>query len=280
MDESSALDQFVHEMGADLSVYIADHTPIAHLPLARILATARAFQVEERKDIVAPEWAQDRTGHIPSLVCMVWDRPTLKVAGHRTMLSRLLQGAGIHPEQTTHVWAYPYALSSPPLAPQIAAYYDATLSAIIASSARYVVLLGNVPISLWRPELRLQQVAGKCYVWDNRRFVYPLMNPIQVLVDRTLQSEYRTSIYHLSQTVHADCGMEELGTICVYPGCREDGTWSSGVYVYDPDGVPWCRLHYMEGYNKGMKRKKRQIKRVNEVRMDGMFDGALFERED
>lgn len=275
VDDGSALDLFIDEMGAEMSVYIADFPDPPPSPLeisrARLKSTATTYNVESTGSPVPYEWAIERSGHVPSQVCFVWDRPTPYAAGHRTLLRKLLQSAGIHPEETSHVWAYPHALTSPPLPTQVALYHDATLSAITASCTRYVVLLGNVPISLWRKELHLSQVVGKFAVWKRRWFVYPLANPIQALVDPTMMSEYRSSIYHLVQTIVADDGMENLAYMCVEKGCVEDATWPSGVYVYDTDGVPWCRAHFRDGLKGRENSSRAKVRAVNKSQQKGML---------
>lgn len=261
MKMNDAIDQFVKDMGATPSTWLTLKTGWEQIDGVLVRAKRMVAQT------MAYETAQDRAGEVAkydfsrlrdgtptiSRLCCVWDRPSPPSAGHRVMLRHLLSGLGLHPDETSHIWAHPFAGPQPPLEAQTAAYLPATLQAIEASGCKYVMLIGGVATHLWRHELQMQQVVNHAAVWKNRWWVYPVLSPIVPLTDQTLMVEYRTTMRNLVDMIDEDRAEENMGIYCVEKGCIEDHATMSGVWSYDPDGVPWCRTHYPQGMSRRAK---------------------------
>lgn len=261
MKMNDAIDQFVRDMGATPSTWLTLQTGWDNLN--GIMVRAKRMVAQTMALDTAQEWAGNVASYdfsrgrdgTPTLsrVCLVWDRPSPPSAGHRVLLRQMMSGCGVHPDETSHIWCWPFAQAQPPLETQTAQYLPATLKAIEASGARTVVLVGGIAVHLWRHELQMQQVVGKSAVWGNRWWVFPVLNPIVPLTDQVLMADYRQTIRNLCDMIDEDRGEDWMGIMCVEKGCTEDPATASGVWCYDPDGVPWCRTHYPQGMSRRAK---------------------------
>lgn len=259
---NNPLDLFIEEMGATLSVVLKDQPPWK--PHGWMLAQSVAYDVAGEQNVAPYEWSRLHGKVIQSSVCFVWDRPSPVSAGHRTLLRRMLAGLGLDPTDCAHVWCWPYAQQSPPLPTQVAMYRKATVSAIAASGARYVILVGLQAVHVWRPELSLEQVRNKFAVMENQFIVYPIYNPIVPLSDQTLMHAYREGLREFVDAFQQQWVLEGFGTLCAMgKECWDDYTTTSSVYAYDPDGVPWCRDHWRKNFKRRLDHRAKMDKRVN-----------------
>jgi len=195
VNQGEALAAFVDQLGATLSVMINRSTSYSSTRrfVAQAMANDVGVQDSAGRMIVPYEFPTYQGKPTVASLCIVWDRPTSPTSGHRVFLRRALAGLGMDPSQVANVWAYPFALTSPPLENQCLTYLEATHEAIRASGAHYVVLLGTTAIHLWRRELQLNQVIGKIGVWKGTWFVYPMPNPIVPISDQLLMPQYRST---------------------------------------------------------------------------------------
>ena len=272
VNQGEALAAFVDQLGATLSVMINRSTSYSSTRrfVAQAMANDVGVQDSAGRMIVPYEFPTYQGKPTVASLCIVWDRPTSPTSGHRVFLRRALAGLGMDPSQVANVWAYPFALTSPPLENQCLTYLEATHEAIRASGAHYVVLLGTTAIHLWRRELQLNQVIGKIGVWKGTWFVYPMPNPIVPISDQLLMPQYREYVRTIVDIVQSDTGMDELAHQCVEKDCQKDDAIDSRVFVYDPDGLPWCKTHWRKGFKRRLDHLRKFTTKLNETLQDGM----------
>lgn len=276
MKPGEALAMFVDELGATMSVMVNRST--SYTDTRRYIAQSTANDIGPdmaHKGVHLPLVHYDfpTYAHRPTVarLAILWDRPTPQAASHRAFLRRSLAGLGLDASQVANIWAYPFALPSPPLENQVLQYLPATLEALHASGAHYVMLLGSTCMKLWRRELLLSQVSGKIAVMRNTWFVYPAPNPIVAVMDGSLMFNYREHIRTIVDIVQSDTGLDELGLQCVEKDCLSDGAIDSRVFVYDPDGVPWCKTHWRKGFKRRIDHQHKMTQHTNAVYQDGML---------
>lgn len=113
------------------------------------------------------------------------------------------------------------------------------LASLDAADVNYVLLLGGHATRAWRADLRLADVTGQWFVWGRRWLVWPTEHPSVVLKSGTRErTQWREQVAAFCRGVNDGVGLESLGTGCVTSQCAE--TW----YVWDDDGVPWCKTHF------------------------------------
>lgn len=251
----SPIEQLFDKLGASYAVVLKPYEELSMKELIRKRAV-----VEDRiaqAGGVAPEWAE-RNGHPQSseMVCL-WDKPVPYKAGHRKYLMRTILGSGTWEDQVTHVWAYPFALDSPPLRSQIVEYREMTLQALEAADTRYVLMVGSLPMLIWR-DVKLRQIQGHSGVLERKWIVGPIENPASVLRDPMLQGQWRLDLYSFMDMVRNREDFN-LTTRCMERDCTE------GVLMYDPDGLGWCKRHWKKGNRQqetklaGLRKKSRKL---------------------
>jgi len=262
--EQDPLELLVDKLGADMQIKVRPlptYSPTDLKRLRKVNTLAHMKLVHDGYEGAPPEWAKN---NLPSRVVVVWDRPTRWGAPHRAFLRRLLLGAGLYDDYVTHLWAWPYDQRDQPLESQVLSNRQLIMDTLEAANGRYVLLLGGAVMRLWRRDLTIKQVAGSSGVWDNRWIVFPMVNPYQVMREPMLQGEWRMMMYEFIDLVlNNDDG--RLMRQCVTPEC------SDGVFVYDPDGIGWCKRHSEGGMRKRGNSVSYQNKKLNKMQQEGMF---------
>lgn len=200
------------------------------------------------------------------LQCAVlWDRKYRPNDRARSILRQTMSLAGIPDSTVRHLAAYPLPLQVSPLRNQIEEWRSNTLERLVELGVKYVLLVGKPVGELWRPELKLEQVEGKWGVMEGQWCVQVIKNPIAAVIDPTLQSAWRQDVMGFCEGVTRDYGISELGDVCTDAKCL------AGVWVYDPDGLGWCRVHGDEGMKKRENARKLRRRKMNKGNEEGML---------
>jgi hypothetical protein len=120
----------------------------------------------------------------------------------------------------------------------IAAYLPWFMKGLEATGCRYTLLLGSRSVWAWRPDIKPVKANGNLYVWRDVWKVYPMPHP-GYLTQREAP-EWDQLLHRLGKFVREDQSiLWQLESHCM--------TCGNPLYMYDPDGVPWCRDHIQEG---------------------------------
>ena len=263
------IDKLFDKLGAQLVVNLKAHHvhDTKHLIMKRA-AVELMYEGLDRGDrsLQTPEWTKGVDGRDkPAKVAVVWDRHTPWSAGHRQFLRRAFLGAGVHEDETSHLWAWPYGSQFPALDTQLAMMRATLIAALDAANARYVLTLGAQVLNLWRKELILKQVEGRFAVWNGQWIIYPMKNPIAVLREPMLQGEWREMIYRFGNAVYDGVELDDMPTNCTEAKCI------GGVYMYDPDGVGWCKEHAPKAMKRRLDGRDTVAKRGNIELQEELF---------
>ncbi len=257
MTSSENIEMLMDKLGADVAISLRPPVILTFREMLR--DQARVDMMYQADRAFTPEWATH-----PRLTCL-WDRYTPWSAGHRQFLRRCLLGAGVHDNEVTHLWAWPFDQREPPLDSQLWEYRSMTMRALAAANNRYVMIIGGNTIKLWRKELKITQVAGKVAVWDSRYLVFPITSPAMVLRDPTLQGTWREQVYTFADMVMNREELDGLGMQCVENKCND------AVLMYDVDGVPWCKRHYKRGIERRSMQHGKTTTAANLATQKGML---------
>lgn len=170
----------------------------------------------------------------------------------RTALTR----AGLDPERITWLTA---AACTPLILPKsprgrpkrtvpgrehVATCRPNLLASLAAAETSYVLLLGGLSVAAWRPDLKLADVIGRWFLWNNRWMVFCADHPAVTRVGGDVKEadRWRAHLNAFSTGVDNGVGIEVLGNAkCIVTGCDE------GMHAMDDDGVPWCAKHEKVG---------------------------------
>lgn len=128
----------------------------------------------------------------------------------------------------------------PPAREHVDACTANVMRSLLAADVQHVLLLGGHATRVWRPDLRLADVAGKWFVWQGKWMVFPAEHPRVMFGGRAHDkeaAEWGESVRRFSRGVCDGVGLEALSTTCIVSGCREP------FHAWDDDGVPWCATH-------------------------------------
>lgn len=200
-------------------------------------------------------WEMERTGRVAVLV----DAPTMQehVAeglGYGPLYGTIkaeLRKNGIDPAEI----AYLTVVACTPLAhserrgtrrvppdPKMAQVCRPNLmQSLDAADVDYVLLLGGHAVRAWRPKLRLDDVAGKWFLWNSRWMVFAAEHPSVMLTGNRggITQDWRDQIARFCHGVRDQVDTEVLSGGCIK--CEES------MYTWDDDGVPWCEKHFKAG---------------------------------
>lgn len=264
MSAEDTIEQLMSKLGADIIVKLKPHLSLTSQELAaKRLAVCKQL-LKTNAEVELPGWPMYKGVHQSAKVVVVWDRPVPWAAPHRRLLRNTLQAAGIHDDQVGHVWAWPFVQRDQPVESQVLSYLPITDNTIDAMNARYVLLVGALPTRLWRKEPKLNLLLGHSGVWKGRWIVYPTLNPYSIMRDPALTGEWRMQLFDLIDMINN--GEEfRLNTRCITKDCTE------GVFMYDPDGIGWCKRHHQAGMRKRDNKVHDQAKKVNKLQVPQMF---------
>lgn len=279
--ERQGIARLIDTFGAEILVNFPDYKPLPKLQRAhlRVLA-ADTIEACTNCDLhlgcrqpVPPRWPG---GSITTRaqVVVIGESPTVDddKAGEpftgrigRIVKSGLL-AAGLDPDDTA--WSYVNAcrahdedVQRPPTAREQALCRENLMATIAAADAKYVLLFGGVAVHAWRDDVKVSQVAGKLFTWDNR-FVWPMWSVQAVLRDTFPVVTWRAQMSQFGQIVADDSGTDALHDRCIE--CSEP------VHGYDPNGLPWCRLHLSAHVGRAATQDARRSKHeVNQLSMLG-----------
>lgn len=262
---NSAMAAAIEELGAELMIDMPGIPEPGDLraQLQARGARLRAIIAAERAGVGTEgdedRWVEDEfqaPGVVPR-VTVLWDRPSLRSSRHRVALRSWMGQVGIDPSEVAHVWAFPLASTIPPLEAQVDHYRASTMKVVETVGAPYLLLVGDIVKQMWRRDLKLRQVQGTLAVWGGW-YVWPIQNPIQCIADPHLIGPIRETVVGFCEAVREGRGLMELNSWCVEEGC------TAKVWVYDPEGVPWCKAHAKNGLTKRENVMKNRVKRGNQ----------------
>lgn len=256
---ASPLENLIDKLGAEVVIKLKPHEPLTDKQRA-----VKRSRIEDECDHMyengmqaqEPEWAHRKGEDQPSALVVLWDKPVSQRAGHRKYLMRSILGAGVWEDQVTHVWAFPFDQPSPPLLSQLPKYRPHLIRCLEAADTRYVLCVGALPLSIWRGELKLNQLQGHSGVLDSKWVIFPIGNPASVLREPMLQGQWRLDLYGFMDMVNNQEDFK-LRTKCVTKDCDD------GVMLYDKDGVGWCKRHLPKGVSKAENKQRRVTKQAN-----------------
>jgi hypothetical protein len=163
------------------------------------------------------------------------------------MRRRLIAGCGIWGQQVNHLWLVPESRTTAVTPEDIALYMPWFMKAMEVTGCQYMVLLGSRSVWAWRPDLKPLLVNGHLYAWRDTWLVYPLPHP--GFITKREMPDWDMLVARLGNMVREDNFSHYLGAGCMK--CQ------SGVYMYDRDGVPYCRTHIEDGFKAQRKGKEK-----------------------
>jgi hypothetical protein len=230
---SQAVEKLVTEMGAQVQVNLRPLPAFTSAELER----AKANALVNGAGGVEYDYPQGT-----ATLAVVWDRPVPYGDRARVLLRQVLAFWGVDDASVAHCWAVPVAKGNQaPSLEQVREWRQATVQAIKASGARYLLLVGKVATSIWRERVDFSWVINHLYVMDSQWLVWPIYSPSAVMVDPTLNHEWRISIQEFCEHMQMNAGLDALADRCSKKGCRND------FFIYDADGAGWCTEHAEEG---------------------------------
>jgi hypothetical protein len=197
-------------------------------------------------------------------VTVIW--PTPPDDKHLAFVRRrLVSACGIWDHQTNHVYLVPEPLAKAPTPEQVARYMPWTMKALDATGCRFVILLGSRAVWVWRPDLKPVNVNGKMHVWRERFYVLPL--PLPLSSNKQESSDWDTWLAKFGRVIKEGEDranlLWQLGSHCMKCG--------GPLYMYDKDGVPWCRDHA----EAGLKLQSEGVKKWGTLTINATCDGLF-----
>lgn len=224
--QAELIDRLATQLGADVAISLRD------LPVAdrRIQRRANASLVSDWRNAVQYIYSEDARLNV------IW--PTVPSdKDFALMRRRLVAMAGIWDTHCNHLWLLPEERTRFPSPDETARYLPWFMHGLEATGVRPTLLLGSRAVWAWRPDLKPQEVNGKTFVWRDSWVVYPMLHPMNVArQDETL---WEDGLARLRALLTTDDLLWWLGDKCIKCG--------SPIYMFDPDGVPWCREHIQAG---------------------------------
>lgn len=252
--ERQGIARLIDTFGAEILVSFPDYQPIAKLPRAKLrvavaeqIGSCTSCQLHTTcRQPVPPRWPG---GSIMARaqVMIIGESPTLDDdkagAAFTGRIGRIVRGglstAGIDPDDCA--WGYVNScrahdedVQRPPGAREQALCRGNLLATIAAADAKYILFLGSTAVHAWRDDVKVSQVAGKLFIWQNR-FVWPMWSVQAVLRDTFPATTWRAQLSQFGQILADDSGVDALHGKCIECG--------ESVHGYDPNGLPWCRAH-------------------------------------
>lgn len=223
----------IDKFGAEFMINMHEHQerPIGRVRLDCLKANQR-LEVHDHQDTIHSY--EFPTYPKRTRVVAVWDRYYPATHQARGILTRALAGGGVLRDEVAHIWAVPHPLSHPPLAEVIAAFRMDTEFAIDAANCQHVLLLGSGAIKMWRSDLKVTELLGHTYVWKNRWYIYPSLNPMAIVADAARSGDWRKSMQAISQSIHD-------GHVDLVYWCYDCGKQAQ---VWDESAVGWCKEHF------------------------------------
>lgn len=263
------VEELIDKFGAEFMINMREHQerPIGRVRLDCLKANQRlAFHPDALSDGLHEY--EFPTYPKRARVVAVWDRFYPSTHQARGILTRALASGGVLRDEIAHVWAVPKPLSHPPLAQDIAAFRMDTEYAIEAANCQHVLLLGSGTIKMWRSDLKVTELLGRTYVWKNRWFIYPSLNPMAIVADQSKVEDWRKSMQAISQGIHD--GHVELVTWCYECGKEAE--------VWDESAVGWCKEHFK--FNNVTNREKAWNKQIAKTQPGLLTPQQLEQLED
>lgn len=231
-------------------------------PMSMTQRVSAQFTVEDnstRRDPTAipPWWAHHRLPR-EGRVAVVGPCPDEREVAHSELgwsrasqaVQRALQHAGVHKDRVTWMsacWTAPWdgsgdaKLYRMPTIDEVEYWRDMTMDALRAADVAYVLLHGVHATRLWRQDLKLVDVAGGWFLWDDRWFVTPVNHVSGVNRGGELTpDDWARQVSRFAERVNAGAGVDALDVKCVK--CSV----GVAIYAYDGDGVGYCRGHWID----------------------------------
>lgn len=224
--QAELIDRLATQLGAEVAISMRDLDP----PDKRIQRRVNASLVSTYHDAIQYIYAEYATLNV------VW--PTVPSNKDFAMMRRrLLSMTGVWDNQTNHLWLLPKERSKFPAPEETARYLPWFMQGLEATGVRPTILLGSRSVWAWRPDLKPKDVNGKTFLWRDSWMVYPMLHPMNVT--RQDETAWEDGLARLKGLLATDDLLWWLGDRCINCG--------NPLYMYDPDGVPWCRDHIQSG---------------------------------
>lgn len=254
---NSQLAKVVNTFGADIIMRLADPEPTTWKQQMMVNASL----MNDYDNATLYDFAPVVPGKVTVLWMEAQPHPTKDARG---VLRRALLGARLGPELVSHVWALPEGRIGPDLPLRIARYLPWTMDALKAAGNRHVLLVGRAAW-LWRADLKPADCVGKWYVWKGKYMVMCVGDPMHGH-DKQDVDRWHRHMAAFTAGVNEYVGLEAVQA----RSCHACTAGTAGVYVYDPDGVPYCRDHAKQGmldYETEAKKWNKQIKQASQETM-------------
>jgi uracil-DNA glycosylase family 4 len=170
----------------------------------------------------------------------------------------LLERAGIDPFGVTYMNVVACAGSKVGVG-ELGACREHVLRGVETSGASHILLVGAVATSIWRGDLKLQEVHGGVFAWLDQYTVMPIHHPASLKHDPGLRHSIEQDLDTWAWIVREEGLTAELCARYECVVCGED------LYLHDPDLVPYCTRHW--GRKGGQWDRER--KRWTKVESDG-----------
>lgn len=146
---------------------------------------------------------------------------------------------------------------------------------IAAANVGVVVLAGSVATSAWREGMELGKVRGKWFVWSEFGvWVIPTYHPAAALRQFGYKALIQSDLELVSFVMKGELE-PRLEDMCL---CRlgQEGEDGRGLYRWDEDGVPWCRVCWEKrGKKAWQKNRERWTVPVGMVPKSGVTQGMM-----
>lgn len=110
-----------------------------------------------------------------------------------------------------------------------------------AANVEYVLLVGGTALRVWRPDLKISDVAGRVGLWMDRWVVMPVLHPSYVLRQgKPSKLRLAEDLFKFRLVVAGELDWDQwLAVDCTAAGCV------GGMARMDRDGLAWCAKHWM-----------------------------------
>jgi hypothetical protein len=259
MRVSQAVQRLVMDMGAQVQVNLRPLPVYTQAQL--VVERAKANELVNRQGGVEYDYPNGQAA-----LAVVWDRPVSYSDRTRILLRQVLAFWGVDDTSVAHCWTVPTAQGNQaPTLEQVRTWRQGTVQAITASGARYLLLVGKVATSVWRERVDFGWMVNHMYVMDSQWMVWPVYSPSAVMMDPTLNHEWRLGIQEFCEHMQMDSGLTMLADRCSKKGCKHD------FFLYDADGAGWCIEHAEEGLKERKNERVARNKYMHKQQQEGLL---------
>lgn len=122
-----------------------------------------------------------------------------------------------------------------------------------ALNTRVLLLVGANVLSYFRADLKITEVHGKVFTWDDRYLVMPVFAPGSMHKDPSKLRQMRVDLERFGELVSAVDYTQFFGNECIKCLSRAEH--------HDPDQVPYCGIHWKKEKRTWMKSRNKWDKK-------------------